>query len=79
MATSLVVLKFDTPEGADKALELAVSLQKQKLLELQDAAIVTWPAGKKKPKTRHLGDLTAAAACDGAFWGLLFGMIFFVP
>ena len=79
MASSLVVLKFDTPDGADQGLELAQSLQKQQLLQLLDAAIVTWPTGKKKPKTRHLGDLTAAAACDGAFWGLLFGMIFFVP
>jgi uncharacterized membrane protein len=54
MASSLVVLKFDTPEGADKGLELAISLQKQQLLQLLDAAIVTWPQGKKKPKTRHL-------------------------
>jgi uncharacterized membrane protein len=79
MASSLVVLKFDTPEGADKGLELAQDLQKNYLLELLDAAVVTWPTGKKKPKTRHLGDLTCAAACDGAFWGMLFGFIFFVP
>ena len=79
MASSLVVLKFDTPEGADKALELAVSLQKQKLLELQDAAIVTWPKGKKKPKTRHLGDQTCTGAWYGAFWGMLFGLLFFMP
>jgi uncharacterized membrane protein len=79
MASSLVVLKFDTPEGADKGLEVAKGLQKQQLLELLDAAVVTWPKGKKKPKTRHLGDLTAVGACDGAFWGMLFGLIFFVP
>jgi uncharacterized membrane protein len=79
MASSLVVLKFDTPEGADKALELAQSLQKQQLLQLLDAATVTWPAGKKKPKTRHMGDLTCAGAWDGAFWGMLFGLIFFMP
>jgi len=79
MASSLVVLKFDTPEGADKGLEVAQDLQKQHLLELLDAATVTWPSGKKKPKTRHLGDLTCAGAWDGAFWGLLFGLLFFVP
>jgi uncharacterized membrane protein len=79
MASSLVVLKFDTPEGAERGLEVAQKLQKEYLLQLLDAAIVTWPKGKKKPKTRHLGDLTAAGACDGAFWGLLFGLIFFVP
>jgi hypothetical protein len=35
---SLVVLKFDTPDGAEKGLELAVSLQKQQLLHIKDAA-----------------------------------------
>jgi uncharacterized membrane protein len=76
---SLVVLKFETPEGADKGLELAASLQKQRLLEVLDAATVTWPKGKKKPKTRHGGDLTCAGAWYGAFWGMLLGWIFFVP
>src|SRR5215470_9881937 len=79
MASSLVVLKFETPEGADKGLELAQDLQKQQLLQLMDAATVTWPKGKKKPKTRHLGDLTCAGAWDGAFWGMLFGLLFFIP
>jgi uncharacterized membrane protein len=79
MASSLVVLKFDSPDGADKGLELAQSLQKQQLLQLLDAAIVTWPQGKKKPKTRHLGDLTSTGAWYGAFWGMLFGLLFFMP
>jgi uncharacterized membrane protein len=79
MASSLVVLKFDTPDGADKGLEIAQDLQKKQLLQLLDVATVTWPAGKKKPKTRHAGDMTCAGACDGAFWGFLFGLLFFVP
>jgi uncharacterized membrane protein len=79
MAQSLVVLKFDTPEGADKGLEIAAGLQKQHLLELLDAATAVWPKGKKKPKIRHGGDLTCAGAWYGAFWGMLLGFIFFVP
>jgi uncharacterized membrane protein len=79
MAATLVVLKFDAPEGADKALELAKGLQKQQLLQLLDASTVTWPKGKKKPKTNHLGDPTCAGAWDGAFWGMLFGLLFFMP
>ena len=77
--TTLVVLKFDTPEGADKGLELAVSLQKQQLLQIDDAAIITWPIGKKRPKTRQHPGLGKAAALDGAFWGMLFGILFFMP
>ncbi len=76
---SLVVLKFDTPDGAEKGLELAASLQKQQLLQIVDAATVSWPTGKKRPKTRQHTNLAAAGALDGAFWGLLFGMLFFIP
>ena len=79
MASSLVVLKFDTPEGANHGLEVAQEQQKEHLLELQDAAMVTWPKGKKKPKTRHLGDQTCTGAWYGAFWGMLFGLLFFMP
>jgi len=79
MPSSLVVLKFESPDGAEKGLELAANLNKQHLLELLDAATVTWPKGKRKPKTRHVGDMTCAGAWDGAFWGLLFGWLFFIP
>ncbi|MDY9925334.1 DUF1269 domain-containing protein [Methanosarcina sp.] len=78
MAT-LTVLKFETAEGAEKALEVVKDLSKQHLISLHDAAIVTWPEGKKKPKTEQLTNLTGAGALSGAFWGMLFGLIFFIP
>jgi uncharacterized membrane protein len=78
MAT-LSVLKFDSADAADKGLTLLKELQKQALIKLHDAAVVTWPVGERKPKTRQLFDLACAGAWDGAFWGMLFGLIFFVP
>ena len=78
MAT-LVVFKFPTAEGADTMLYTLESLQKQQLIQIQDGAIITWPAGAKKPKTQQLSSTTAAGALGGAFWGLLFGLLFFVP
>mgnify|MGYP000075438437 CR=1 FL=1 len=78
MAT-LTVLKFDTPEGAAGMLDKIKSLQKQQLIKLQDAATVTWPEGKKGPKTKQAVNLAGLGALDGAFWGMLFGLIFFVP
>ena len=75
---SLVVLKFHTPEGAQEGLDLAVGLQKDHLLRILDAAMVTWPLGAKKPRTRQ-SNLSAVGALDGAFWGLLFGFLFFLP
>jgi uncharacterized membrane protein len=78
MAT-LTVLKFGNPDGAKQGLELVQNLQKQSLITLEDAAIVTWPAGSGKPRTQHLVNLPGLGALDGAFWGMLFGFIFFVP
>ena len=77
--STLVVLKFASPDGAQQGLELAAKLQKEQLLKIVDAATVSWPVGKKKPKTRQHTNLAAAGALDGAFWGLLFGILFFIP
>jgi uncharacterized membrane protein/acetyl esterase/lipase len=78
MAT-LTVWKFDNPTGAGEALSKLESLQKQQLIEIQDAAVVEWQPGKKKPTTRQAVSLTRAGALGGAFWGMLFGLLFFIP
>ncbi len=76
---ALTVWKFDTTGGAENALALLERLQKEQLIEIDDAAYVYWPEGRKKPKTEQLHHLTGAGALGGSFWGLLFGLIFFVP
>jgi len=78
MAT-ITAFKFDTSDGAQQMLDLVQDLAKGQLITLQDAAIVTWPQGKKKPKTKQLANLAGIGALDGAFWGMLFGLLFFVP
>ena len=76
---ALTVWRFPTAEGAENALGLLEQLQKQQLISIADAAYVSWPEGRKKPKTKELGSLTGAGALGGGFWGLLFGLIFLVP
>jgi uncharacterized membrane protein len=78
MAT-LVVLKFPTADGAEAILDQIQSWQKQFLITVHDAAVVSWETGKKKPKTKQLYNMAGIGALDGAFWGLLFGLIFFMP
>ena len=78
MAT-LSVWRFDSPDGAGKAVTTLEELAKQRLIVLHDAATVSWEPGAKKPKTRQLHQLAGAGALGGAFWGLLFGLLFFVP
>jgi uncharacterized membrane protein len=78
MAT-LTVWKFDSAGGAENALASLERLQKEELIQINDGAYVTWPEGKKKPKTQQMHSLAGAGALGGSFWGLLFGLLFFVP
>ncbi len=78
MAT-FTVWKFDSAGGAGEVLSTLERLQKEELIQVLDGATVSWPEGKKKPKTQQLHSLAGAGAMGGAFWGFLFGLLFFVP
>jgi uncharacterized membrane protein len=78
MAT-LSVLKFDDPYRADLVLMALQGHQEQGTIELEDAAVVSWPLGNKKPTIRQLHSMAGVGAVGGAFFGFLLGLIFFVP
>ncbi|MGF1570957.1 MAG: DUF1269 domain-containing protein [Nodosilinea sp.] len=77
--STLTVWKFSAADGAEKALAKLEGLQKQELIKVMDAAIVSWPQGRKRPKTYQALNTVGVGALGGAFWGMLFGLIFFVP
>jgi uncharacterized membrane protein len=76
---SLTVWGFSDAGSAERVRDKVVALQKQELITIHDAVVVTWPADQKKPKTKQALSTAAVGASGGAFWGLLFGIIFFVP
>jgi len=80
---TLSVLKFNDPDGADRVLMALQGMQERQMISLEDAAVVRWPAGNKKPNTYqlHPGDSGTLPRdpVGGAFWGFLFGLIFFMP
>jgi uncharacterized membrane protein len=76
---TMTVWKFESAGGAQSALDLLERMQKEELIQVNDAAVVYWAEGRKKPKTEQLRNMTGAGALGGSFWGLLFGLIFFVP
>jgi uncharacterized membrane protein len=78
MAT-LSIWKFDTPDGAERALRTLARLQDDRLVTVQDAAVASWPEGRRKPRTWQARDVVGPAALSGAFWGLLFGILFLLP
>ena len=77
--SSLTVWKFQTPFGAEAALQKLKGCRHQGLIQVHDAAVVSWEAGRKKPKTEQMHDMKKGGALGGGFWGLLFGLIFFIP
>ena len=78
MAT-LTVWRFDTVDGAGRASQILQGLARENLLVLHDAAAVEWERGKSTPRTRQLTSTTTVGALGSGFWGLLFGLTFFVP
>jgi uncharacterized membrane protein len=77
--STLTVWKFSDTGGAERALETLQGLEKEGLIRVDDAAVVSWPQDARKPKTHQLHSTTGAGALGGTFWGFLFGLIFFVP
>jgi uncharacterized membrane protein len=78
MAT-LSIWKFDDPDGAEAALRTLERLQSQRLLVIDDASVVVWREGKRRPRSYQPSSIAGTAALSGAFWGLLFGLLFFLP
>lgn len=50
---TLSVLKFNDPYGADRVMVALQGMQERQMITLEDAAIVSWPQGNRKPKTHQ--------------------------
>jgi uncharacterized membrane protein len=66
---TLTVLKFPEADGAHRMISKLEQLQKMEMIKIEDAAIVSWPEGKRTPRIRQLNSLAGFGALDGAFWG----------
>ncbi len=77
MATLIVVAYEDEFKAEEVRLTLA-KLQRQYLIELEDAAVVV-KNQEGKVKLKQAVNLTGAGAVSGGFWGLLIGTLFFMP
>ncbi len=75
---NLFVLGFDNEADARVFGEKIGGLVKERLLVLDDAAMVTRDM-EGKPHVEHGKHLVGAGAMGGAFWGMLFGLIFLMP
>jgi uncharacterized membrane protein len=76
--SEMLVFAFKTPTGAAEMRDALVTLQKQELISLGDAAVVVRNADGKV-KVKQANNLVGAGALGGAFWGMLIGLLFFAP
>ena len=76
--SELMVLGFENEMDADRFGVKLAELQKDMIIQLDDAAeVVRDPDGK--PHVKHGSSLVGVGALGGAFWGMLFGLLFFMP
>lgn len=76
--SNLIVIVFDDEHTAFEMRTALVKMQKEYLIEMEDAVVVTKnDAGKVQ--LHQAVNLTAAGAVGGGFWGTLIGLLFFSP
>jgi uncharacterized membrane protein len=74
----LVVIAFPSEAKAEEVRQKLFDLQKDYLIELEDAVIaVKQPNGHVK--LNQIFHPAAAGAAGGSFWGLLIGILFMMP
>ena len=76
--SELIVIGYPDEETAKKVLDKSVELQKDYLIDLEEAAVVVRDR-KGKLRVTTTDHLTEAGALGGIFWGALIGLIFLVP
>ena len=80
--SNLVILGFDGLHTADEVLNKLRSLQKEYLIDLEDACVVERDADGKvhiKQAVNLTAIGAAAGGSRGAIWGMLFGLLFLNP
>ena len=76
--SSLIAVAFSDEKSAFTMREKLYEMQKNYLLQLEDAVVVTKDT-QNKIKLHQAMNLTAVGAAGGGFWGMLVGMLFLNP
>ena len=76
--SNLVVLAFNEEQKAEEVRLALLKMQKEYLVDLEDAVVVVKNADGKL-KLHQSVPLAALGASQGSFWGLLIGLLFGVP
>src|SRR3954452_2398905 len=76
--SNLVAIAYPDRETAEQVRHALVEMQKERIVEMEDLAVVTRsPEGKVK--LHQSTSLAGAGATGGALWGGLIGLLFLAP
>ena len=76
--SDLVVIAFPTEAKAEEVRQKLLAMQKEYLLELDDAVVAVKDA-QGSIKLNQMINMTTTGAVSGTFWGTLIGLIFMMP
>ena len=76
--SNLIAVAYPDVETAEKVRALLADLQKQKLIQVEDAVVVERQEDGRV-KLHQAVNATGRGAAGGALWGGLIGLIFFMP
>ena len=76
--SDLVFIVFDSEAKAEEVRAKVLDLQKDYLIEVEDA-VIAHRDDKGRIKLNQLMHPTTSGALSGAFWGMLVGWIFMLP
>ena len=76
--STFLAIEYDSPHKAEEVRLTLLKLQKEYLIDLEDAVVAVKNA-KGKIRLNQAVNLTAAGAISGGFWGSLIGLLFLNP
>ena len=76
--SDLLVIEFASEEKAEGVRETLLAMQKEYLIELEDAVVAVKQVDGRL-KLNQLLQPVAQGAMSGAFWGSLIGLLFMIP
>ncbi|GAB2608937.1 DUF1269 domain-containing protein [Pseudactinotalea suaedae] len=77
--TTFTAWKFGTPEGAETAATTLKQAWSEKLIKVEDYAVIEWPLGADQPKVKYENRDEWRAAGWGALIGTVIGSLIFLP
>lgn len=77
--TTFTAWKFDTADAADRAAETLRQAWSERLVKVEDYAVVEWPVGADQPKVKYENRDEWRAAGWGALIGAVIGSLLLLP